>query len=79
MDTKSTKSVSCIYSLVAEKYRYIHYEEGYEKNKHIAYNLLNNPMNKINKYIPQEPSAPRGCKQAVCPKTFCKFVDSTPR
>ena len=67
------RTVSTIYYLLSEKYKYIHFEEGYEKNKLISDNLLNNPLNKIKRF--NMPSAPRGPNNIISVNTFKKFVD----
>jgi hypothetical protein len=67
------KTLSAIYITLSKEYEKLGYEEGQQKNKLIADNLLNNPLNKLKKF--SIPSAPRGCAKASGPKTFCKFVD----
>lgn len=65
-------TVSNIYDCMANEYKTLHYEEGYERYSMIAKNLRDNPLNKIRQLVP---SAPRGNTKATNPKTFCKFVD----
>ena len=67
------KTVSAIYIALSKEYEKLGYEEGQQKNKLIADNLLNNPLNKMKRF--SMPSAPRGCAKAIGPKTFCKFAD----
>jgi hypothetical protein len=67
------KTVSSIYIALSKEYEKLGYEEGQQKNKLIADNLLNNPLNKMKRF--SMPSAPRGCAKASGPKTFCKFAD----
>ena len=67
------KYVSRIYNLLSKEYEILHYEEGRDRNKMIADNLLNNPLNKLRRF--NRPSAPRGPNNKVSVNTFKKFVD----
>jgi len=67
------RTVSSIYDYLAIEYDKLGYEEGREKNKMIAKNLRDNPLNKLKRF--STPSAPRGCTLATCSKTFTKFAD----
>ena len=71
------KNVSTIYMLLSKEYEILHYEEGRDRNKMIADNLVNNPLNKLRRF--NRPSAPRGPNNTVSVSTFKKFVDTTPR
>ena len=71
------KNVSTIYMLLSKEYEILHYEEGRDRNKMIADNLINNPLNKLRRF--NRPSAPRGPNNTVSVSTFKKFVDTTPR
>ncbi len=66
-------NVSKIYMLLSKEYGILHYEEGRDRNKMIADNLVNNPLNKLRRF--NRPSAPRGPNNKVSVNTFKKFVD----
>ena len=72
------RTISKIYLLLSKEYGILHYEEGRDRNKLIADNLINNPLNKLRRF--NRPSAPRGPNNTVSVNTtFKKFVDATPR
>ena len=71
------KTISKIYMLLSKEYGTLHYEEGRDRNKMIAENLVNNPLNKLRRF--NRPSAPRGPNTISINTTFKKFVDATPR
>tara|TARA_Y100001970_G_scaffold85802_1_gene108182 strand:+ start:81 stop:848 length:768 start_codon:yes stop_codon:yes gene_type:complete len=66
-------NVSKIYMLLSKEYGILHYEEGRDRNKMIADNLVNNPLNKLRRF--NRPSAPRGPNNKISVNTFKKFVD----
>lgn len=66
-------TVSNIYDYMANEYKILHHEEGYEYYSMIAKNLRDNPLNKLRKFTP---SAPRGSSSTTLgPNKFKVFVD----